>query len=163
MIYRFVFRVVQGDWRRWQADRPLRRSSDCCLCSLTRVPDPCPGWTGSSWSSERERERANSPCFHICSPVFVPRQAALTPLTFHSGFCVRGSENYKQMTLQRGTGIKGEMVPRLCVCIISLFILSVLISGVTSKYIVNSLLLPLVIACVRVCVWVCQNLSDTRD
>lgn len=161
MIYRFVFRVVQGDWRRWQAGRPLRRSSDCCLCSLTRVPDPCPGWTGSSWSSER----ASSPCFHICSPVFVPRQAALTPLTFHSGLCVRGSENYKQMTLQWETGIKGEMVPKPCVCIMSLFILSLFISGVTWKYIVNSLLLPLVIGCVRacVCVWVCQTLSDTRD
>lgn len=59
-------------------------------------------------------ERASSPCFHICSPVFVPRQAVLTPLTFHSGLCVRGSENYKQMTLQWGTGIKGEMVPRPC-------------------------------------------------
>lgn len=75
-------------------------------------------------------ERASSPYFHICSPVFVPRQAALTPLTFHSGLCVRGSESCKQMTLQWGTGIKGEMVPRPCVCIMSLFILSVFISGV---------------------------------
>lgn len=44
----------------------------------------------------------------------------------------------------------------------SLFILSVFISGVTWKNIVNSLLLPLVIGCVRVCVYECVGPYLTR-
>lgn len=44
----------------------------------------------------------------------------------------------------------------------SLFILSVFISGVTWKNIVNSLLLPLVIGCVRVCAYECVRPYLTR-
>lgn len=46
------WKEAQADWWGCRAGQALRRGSKCCLCPLGRVPDPCPGWKGSSLSPE---------------------------------------------------------------------------------------------------------------